>query len=206
MTESIPAPDSAKVEPPWRPDIDAYEPSLKQAAARAEKFVADMARGAQPYWLTIAGPQGTGKTMLARQILAQARLHNPGDRSSIWVSGSGVHDERNRRPRCVWLHAHEFGDRMKAGEWDLPEYLQADYCVVLDDLGAARDKSDFLADALYRLADRRMHRWTVWTTNLTLADIRERLDARISSRLIRDENAIVSITAKDYALTGRRAA
>lgn len=32
------------------------------------------------------------------------------------------------------------------------------------------------------------------------------IDGRISSRLIRDENAIVSIRAQDYALTGRRAA
>lgn len=165
-----------------------------------------MARGAQPYWLTLSGVHGCGKTMLARQIFAQSRRHNPGDKSSIWVSGSGVHDEQNRRPRCVWYHAHDFGDTMKDGVWNLPEYLQADFCVVLDDLGAARDKSDFLSDALYRLADRRMHRWTVWTTNLTLDEIASKLDARISSRLVRDENAIVSITAKDYALTGRKAA
>ncbi len=165
-----------------------------------------MARTAEPYWLTFTGRQGTGKTMLARQIFAAARAHNPGDREGPWITGTGFYDPRDRRPNRVWLHAHQLADRMRGGEWDLPEYLRADFLVVLDDLGAARDKSEFLADALYRLADQRMHRWTIWTTNLTLAEIHDRLDPRISSRLIRDENAIVSITAEDYALTGRKAA
>jgi DNA replication protein DnaC len=186
--------------------MDTYEPSLQRAADKASKFVADMARGAQPYWLTLSGPQGTGKTMLARQVFAQAKLHNPGDKSSVWVTGTGIYEHSNRRPRCVWHHAHDFADTMRNGSWDLPEYLRADFLVVLDDLGAARDKSDFISDALYRLADQRMHRWMVWTTNLPLGEIAAKLDARISSRLVRDENTFLSIKAADYALTGRRAA
>lgn len=195
-----------KAESTWRPQLDAYEPSLKRAAELAAKFVADMARGAQPYWLTFCGQQGTGKTMLARQIFAEAKRHNPGEQSSLWVAGTGYYEASNRRPRRVWYHAHQFGDTMKDGAWDLPEYLRADYLVVLDDLGAARDKSDFLADGLYRLADQRMYRWTIWTTNLALDEIRSKLDPRISSRLVRDDNALVIIKAADYALTGRRAA
>jgi DNA replication protein DnaC len=193
-------------ESPWRPELDAYEPSLRRAADVAAKYVADMARGAQPYWLTLSGIHGTGKTMLARQIFAQAKRHNPGDQQAIWLTGTGVYDHKSRRPRCVWFHSHDFGDTMKRGEWDLPEYLRSDFLVVLDDLGAARDKSDFLADALYRLADQRMHRWTIWTTNLTLEEIATNLDARISSRLVRGENATATIKAQDYALTGRKAA
>jgi DNA replication protein DnaC len=200
------SPTKADAGPPWRPEFDAYEPSLQRAADKAAKFIADMGRGASPYWLTLSGIHGTGKTMLARQIFAQAKRHNPGDRSSIWVAGTGVFDPSNRRPRCVWYHAHDFADTMKGGVWDLPEYLRADFLVVLDDLGAARDKSDFLSDAMYRLAEQRMHRWTIWTTNLTLDEIGDRLDARISSRLVRDENVIVGIKAGDYAMTGRRAA
>lgn len=185
----------------WRPTLDAHNRSLVAAADAAARFIADMAAGAQPYWLTFSGQQGVGKTMLARQIFERARdHHNPG-RHSIWQTGFGVYDESNRRPNCVWLTANGFKDRMLGGDYDLPEYLRQDFLVVIDDLGAARDTRDnALSDGLYRLADRRIGRWMVWTTNLTLREIAERLDPRISSRLIRDDNRLVRIEAPDYAL------
>lgn len=189
----------------WTPDIDAYEPSLASAARLAARFIADMERGAQPYWITLTGKQGCGKTMLARQLYQQSKLTNPG-RGSLWVSGNGVYDSRDRRPNCVWSTSNDFADRMRNGEYDLPEYLRADYCVAIDDLGAARDKTEFVADGLYRLADQRMHRWMIWTTNLDLAEIGARLDPRISSRLIRDENVFATISAPDYAMRKRRSA
>lgn len=174
-----------------------------KAVGACRRFAADMETDRSPYWLTLCGLQGTGKTMLARQVFEFARQScNPG-RHALWVSGSGIHNESNRRPNCVWLESYRFGDRMRGGEYDLPEYLRADYLVVVDDLGAARDKSDFLADGLYRLADQRSHRWMIWTTNLTLREISERLDPRISSRLIRDDNRVVQLNCPDYALRRR---
>lgn len=158
-----------------------------------------MEMGVSPYWLTFLGPPGVGKTELARQILAQSKLNNPG-RHSLWVAGSGIRVEENRRPNCEWFTQSSFGDRMRGGEFDLPEYLRPDHFVAMDDLGAARDKTDFVADGLFRLADVRSHRWMVWTSNLSLPDISQRLDARISSRLIRDDNRLVTISATDYAL------
>jgi DNA replication protein DnaC len=192
----------------WRPTLDEHHESLKRAANACARFVADMAKGATPYWLTLAGIHGSGKTMLASQVFQAGRQYNPGEykNNPIWVTGSGVHDPHQRRPNCVWLHSAKFADRMRGGEYDLPEYLRADYLVVMDDLGAARDKTEFVVDALYRLADLRMHRWTIWTTNLSAKEINERMDPRISSRLIRDENKFVTITAGDYAMRKVRAA
>lgn len=166
-----------------------------------------MERNAEPYWLTLHGTQGSGKTMLARQTLEfAARNCNPG-RHSLWVAGHGEYHESNRRPNCVWYSATGFKDRMLGGDYGLPEYLRNDYLVAIDDLGAAKDTRDnALADGLYRLADQRSHRWMIWTTNLTLSEISERLDPRISSRLIRDDNKLVAINAGDYALRNRRVA
>jgi hypothetical protein len=45
----------------------------------------------------------------------------------------------------------------------------------------------------------------LWTTNLTLAEVSQRLDSRISSRLIRDGNKVVTITAGDYAMRRKTA-
>jgi DNA replication protein DnaC len=187
----------------WKPTLDAYHPDLVRAAEACAKFAADMEREAMPYWLTLSGPQGSGKTMLSRQLHEFAAKNcNPG-RHSLWVAGTGVYEESNRRPNCVWLEAYRMAERMRGGEFDLPEYLRPDYLVVVDDLGSARDKTDFLADGLYRLADQRSHKWMIWTTNLTLKEISANLDPRISSRLIRDDNRIITINAPDYALRRR---
>lgn len=190
----MPLPDTA-----WRPHLDAYEPSLARAAAACSQYVSDIAAGADPYWLTLSGVPGSGKTFLARQtFLAAAKFNHRGNAP---VCLTNPRDPADRRPDCVWLDSTRFADRLLAcREFDLPEYLARDFLVAYDDLGAARDKSDFLADALYRLCNHRLARWTIFTTNLTLEEISTRIDDRVASRLIRDRNLGLSLKAGDYAL------
>lgn len=141
--------------------------------------------------------------MLAKQSFEEASKYNPGN-APLWITGQGVYDVSNRRPRNVWFTAPAFKDKMLGGEYDLPEYLRQDFLVAIDDLGASKDTRDnAAAEGFYRLADQRMGRWMIWTTNLTLGEIAARLDPRLSSRLIRDENKMVTITAPDYALRRR---
>lgn len=201
----------------WRPELDEYEPTLVQAADHAQRFVADVAAGAalgaasrsiwpgNARWLTFLGCCGCGKTTrLARPTFEQAARYNPGN-ASLWVSGTGVRRERDRRPGCVWITATEFADRMFAGEWDLPEYLAHDFLVAVDDVGAARDtKWGALAEAMYRLCNVRLGKWTLFTSNLTMVDIATKIDERVASRLIRDGNIVHRINAGDYALTRRQ--
>jgi DNA replication protein DnaC len=200
----------------WRPALDAYEPSLVKAAEHAARFVADVRAGAllgaasrsiwpgNARWLTLIGVCGSGKTMLARQIFRAAEASNPGN-MPLWSLGTGVRHERDRRPRCVWLTATEFADRMLGGEWDLPEHLAADFLVAIDDVGAARDtKANHIAEALYRLCNVRLGKWTLFTSNLNLSDIAAKIDERVASRLIRDGNVVHRITAGDYAMPRKR--
>lgn len=183
----------------WRPVSDEWCPQVKAAAAACAKFIEDMETGRDPRWLTLLGNPGTGKTMLARQVLEQSRKSNPGE-ASLWLGGTGIYREENRRPYCLWLDATKFANRMRSGEYDLPESYGPDWCVALDDIGAGRDRTDFVADGIYRFANRRLNRWTVWTSNLTLKEISDRIDARVASRLVRDENVLVTLDCHDYAM------
>lgn len=180
----------------WYPAIDLTgDPTgtVKKAADAAAKLVAEMQAGAPPRWLTITGLQGSGKTLLARQIMGQAVRLNPGG-ASLWIGD-------RRRPRCVWLDETKFAEALRTDS-GLPEYLRDDFLVVIDDLGTARERWDMVADGLYRLANARLGRWTVWTSNLTHDEI-TKIDARLASRLIRDGSKGVRITAPDYALRKR---
>jgi len=182
----------------WRPDkFDAYEETLAKAVEHASRFVDDVGAGKVPYWLSLSGVCGCGKTMLARQIFCACMKYNPGA-GSLWIRGSGPEAEKNRRPRCVWYSATEFADAIR-GDFGLPEYLERDFLVVIDDVGAARDTTNFIADGLYRLANVRLGRWTIFTANLNLGDMSRQIDERFASRLIRDGNIFHRIKAGDYA-------
>jgi DNA replication protein DnaC len=188
----------------WRPTLDEHESTLRNAADACAQLIAEMESGASPRWLTLNGEAGCGKTMLARQVYIRSLPLNPGG-AALWVDPEQMAGGRaKRRPRCVWLDAGEMAERMKGGEFDLPEYLADDFLVVLDDLGAARDKTDFMADAVYRLCQQRRESWTLFTSNLTMREIAERVDERVASRLIRDRNVHVRITAGDYALKAKK--
>ncbi len=164
--------------------------------------------GADPYWLTFTGVNGCGKTMLAKQVFEQAKRVNPGNPANnpIWPpdalerSTEGVNVYEPSRPYCIWLKEGELAQRMRGGEYNLPEDLSGDYLVALDELGISRDPTNFVSEAVGRLCDFRINKWSIFCTNFTLNEIRDRMDGRIASRLIRDGNTVVQITAGDYAL------
>ncbi len=192
----------------WRPTLELWHPKVRQAADAAAKLVAEMELGLTGRWLSLLGDSGAGKTMLARQIFEQAKRINPGNpaNSPIWPPDwfekrrPGEHSYTASRPYCMWFETSKIADDMRDGAWNLPESLTDDFCVVVDDLGASRDKTDFLADALYRIANRRLGKWTIWTANLSLEELQDRIDPRLSHRLIRDDNVVVTLDCGDYAL------
>lgn len=188
----------------WRPQIDAHEASLKSAVEICATFVAAMEAGGPGHWLTLTGVCGCGKTELAKQVFAEGRKHNTKGNAAVYERNKM--DEKDRRPECVFLTADRFAERLRAGEYDLPDYLSRDFLVVIDDIGATRDTTSFIADGLYRLCNLRLGKWTVFTTNFSLAEVSAKIDERVASRLIRDNNVLHKITAPDYAIVLRQRA
>lgn len=183
----------------WRPTLSEHHDSLKRAADAAAKLVADMERGAAPYWLTISGDPGVGKTFVARQTYDRARPLCAASTANH-AQQFGIYNEARRRPDCRWFDAAKFKRLyLDDKQYDLPEYLAVEWLVGFDDLGSTNDAKDVLAEAYYRLANQRLGKWTIWTTNFTIEEIAKRIDPRVASRLIRDENRLITITAPDYA-------
>ncbi len=199
----------------FEPELVAYEQSLKDAAAacvafseRLTSFSAPTQKANNPFaaalgetvgrgcWLTLSGKNGCGKTMLARQLFNFARRVDPYG-SSIWRQ---TDSNTTRRPKVVWLDYVAFISRCKNGEHDLPEYLGEDWLVVMDDFGAARDKSGYDAEIAFRFCNARRDGFTIFTTNFERKDIADKIDPRISSRMVRDNNRAVTITAGDYGV------
>jgi len=167
-----------------------------------------MERGAAPYWLTLQGRFGCGKTYLMDQVFRQAKRINPGNPANnpIWppdwkvrrVEHTNIYD--GRRPYALRYDEGGLASRMRNGDYTLPRSLGDDWFVAMDELGVTRDPTNFVADAMTTFCDIRLCRWTMIATNLTLQEIAERMDARIASRILRHENKLVSIAAGDYAL------
>lgn len=159
--------------PPRYRDALANEP---QVAAWVQRIGRDARPGpgnttgiAQGGSLLIAGPTGTGKTHQAygaiRSLLtAGVRLR--------WHATTAADLYAAQRPRP----GHD-------AERDLQALMRSSLLLV-DDLGAAKT-SEWTEELTYRLVNHRYEHLlpTVFTTNLTIRDLRDALGDRIASRL-----------------------
>lgn len=99
---------------------------------------------------------------------------------------------------CDW---RKFADDIRSGGYErLVEDAIDEWFLIIDDFGAERDPSGFVASAADRILNGRRDKWTLITTNLSLQEIGERMDVRIASRMIRDSNQFVEADAEDYAI------
>lgn len=174
------------------------EPSLVKMRDASLKFMAELRRvpktdKVEGRWLSFLGTSGTGKTMLAAIIFDywqryKAHYECPQTGATLWRDGLRV-------------DVPEMIRKMKNGD-NISAWIQ-DCCdapfLFLDEIGAARDKSGFNGDVIFQIITGRIGKPTVITANLDLNAIAE-IDARISSRLIRDGNEVVETEAKDFAL------
>lgn len=176
--------------------------------AAALTFCADVHRQPlKPYWLSFTGKTGTGKTHLAKAVFrwAQANCRPPVaglDTGTCTVDIPG----KAKYPWEKWNSAKGYIDwrklcaRLREGGWDELNWLEDAWFVVLDDIGVEYDPNGLLASALDRIINGRLGKWTVITCNYSLAQIADRFDVRIASRMQRDGSKVLEIDAMDYAL------
>ena len=144
----------------------------------------------RPQKLVLTGPSGCGKTALARALFRWANA----SAMSAWGQGQGPWGETF--PRVDFLRWQETSDLLEGAKSSMVEILGdaiAHSMLVIDDIGAESDrfKSGKAIDALgYLLTRRQDFGFTMLTTNIPQDGWKDKWDARVADRLLRDSTII----------------
>lgn len=150
----------------------------------------------QGHALTFCGISGTGKTFLSDCILNELGRDKWGQLSNVQGFIRGGELVRATYMRRDW---RKVSDGFKSAQYEIVEDLEKTFLLMLDDIGADHDPSGVGVSKLDRILRSRFGKWTILTCNLALPQIAEKLDARIASFLIRDENRVFEMSTEDYA-------
>lgn len=187
----------AKIEAAFLDFKTCGDPALIESLSAAVAFCAAMAsKNAPAYWLSLLGPSGTGKTMLARRCSGFFRNHLDG------FLDERFNPEKERVFRKGGLKAwSSVVADMVEGDFTGIRNLRDDWFVCLDDIGSEHGKNRELSTSkLYEILNARERRFTIVTANFDLEEINKRLDARIASRLLRHGNVVVDVNTIDFNL------
>lgn len=185
--------------PHWK--FEVYDPGLADVLPAVERFCSDVfnyanQREVLPYWLTVLGPSGVGKTLILRQAFRLLARNG-----FLWETQTAT---GTRLPQCAHLKPME-----DLRDWEAPG-AYADYeLLYVEDIGAgasvdatgrAKGAAAVTASRVNELLMSRVGKWTLLDANLTLSEISTQLDARIASRLKRDGSLLLEIpsTVRDY--------
>ena len=139
--------------------------------------------------LLLTGNTGTGKTYL---ITACANLAISVNKSALFFTAYNLNS--------MFLEAHLSDFRIRQS---LLDALTDTDILIIDDLGTEIVYKNVTAEYLFAVLNERIARrkQTLISTNLTLADIRDRYDERIFSRLVDQSSTVVAqLTGADKRL------
>ena len=157
------------------------------------RFVKSVKAGDQPYWLSLLGTSGAGKTYLARKVWRWFS-HSSFFRSSI--------DDDTKEiiypgSWCNWPRLA--GELLGNSGYGRLEDLQTEKLTILDEIGADRDPSGHVRDCMSRLLSGRVGKWTLITSNKSLGDVDRDIDTRVASRMLRDGSIVVEVDVSDFS-------
>ena len=136
-------------------------------------------------WLTLCGKSGRGKTHLAERVAAFLKAKS--------IFGG----------RVLWrwidvLSIGRSGDSQRIAAF--MNRMDDNKAVIIDDFGAGHETA-FSAALLGEIAERRLKKHTMFTTNLSIGQIASEIDTRIASRMRRDGSQVFTFEkTPDYDL------
>ncbi len=169
-------------------DFQAYHPALQPVLPAVKRFATDVLWHRRqpevtPYWLTILGPSGVGKTLVLRQLYQTLADHD--ERWPIQTRSDGS----ERSPNCAHvqpgLDLEHHRRPAEYGRFDL---------IYLEDYGATSGKGAGAVtfDRATELLLYRPFRWTLIDANMSFAELGA-LAPRVASRLVRDGSILIEI-------------
>jgi DNA replication protein DnaC len=173
---------------------EANRAELSRMICAMARFVQELKVGTSPpRWLSFLGGSGVGKTYLARRIW---RWYASTARPRVYKDRTGRDEIQYPGQWCFWPSLA--GELAGNEGYDVLRELESERLVVFDEIGADRDASGHLRDCLARTLCARVGKWTIITSNKTLARVGSDIDTRITSRMIRDGSAVVEVDLPDY--------
>lgn len=179
-------PISTKVWAEWLKLETFGDPEIEALVNRCAQFCLSFKSDSSPCWLSLLGKTGAGKTHCA------TRIWN-------WMAA------RSDWHRMHFIHQPIYWPKMVADLKQSQAYEMLSEMAVwpvlfLDDIGAERDVSGFAAEQLNTLLGQRIGKWTIITSNLSIAQL-AKIDPRIADRIIRERgNQFIEINAVSYAV------
>lgn len=165
------------------------DPTLRDAVDAAMMFMSST----KPLWLSLIGKSGTGKTFLGTLVYNAMLASRPKLRQhETLISGTRI----DFWPELVTaIREQEF--------WRVGAIADANLAFI-DEIVVEHDPSGLVKDKLAEVLTRRVGKWTILTSNLSIERLGE-IDHRIPSRMIRDGNIVVQMDCVDYALRKHKA-
>ena len=155
--------------PPLSDFDQEFHPECGVAAIEVQRFVNACIED-QPTWLTLLGKSGVGKTMLARGISNYLR------------------DEYRMEIDFIrWITVCNY---MREGNYGVFDWMAERRRLIIDDIGASHE-TPLSKAKICELAERRLGKPTIWTSNFLLENIASAIDARVASRMVRVGNRVV---------------
>ena len=114
-----------------------------------------------------------------------------------WAKAKGIHGAMFIR----WITVCDY---MRKGDFGVLDAMAQSSLLIVDDIGADYETSLSKAK-IYSLAERRFNKPTLFTSNLTLDQIGEQIDVRVASRMVRDNNRVVTFAeCPDWSVANYR--